>query len=269
MEYSDAPVHIKYAKKESIIRLILFLLTAIAFCLLEFSKIQNYCNEAGYRFSAIEYVYLITACGANLPYTSIAFLLLLDNSFQSYLHVSTNKMIEQVFKSIRAGLFAALSIVVFALIPAVFVGTWSIEWTEPSLISKGHLTDSIITRMVYTNISPLGGLLISTIILMFFWSSMGSVLITCRKAGLFLLGITLVLYLLFWNSIYLPNSSSFIPNWFFSLNAVVKHTNDKAFFAELLKAIALNVGIIIISVICNAAREHYCHIYLKREVDTL
>ncbi len=269
MKHSGAPTEFMKKNKESKIRLGIFLLTVIAFCLLEFSKIQSYCNEVGYRFSVIEYVYLIIACGANLPYTSLAFLLLLENSYQLSPRITANKMIEQIFQSIRVGLFAVLCVVAFSLLPAAFVGTWSAEWTEPFLISEGQLTESIIPKVIYTNVSPLGGVLISFIILILFWSSVGSVLITCKVYGLYHLGVTLLLYFLFWGSIYLPTHNSICPNWFFSMNAIVKHTNVKAFFADLLKAIALNVGAIIISVICNAARERYCHKYIKRKVNEL
>lgn len=265
MEYSIAPQILMKINKESKIRFGIFLLTVIAFCFLEFFKIQSYCNEVNYRFSVIEYVYLITASGANLPYTSIVFLLLLENSYQSQLCVSTNKMIEQVLKSIRAGLFASLCIVFFSMIPAFVAGTWHIGWTEPLLMSEGKLTNSIISRVIYTNVSPIGGLLLGAIVLAAFWTSVGCVLIACKEYGLYHLGVALLLYFLFWGSIYLPSHNNICPNWFFSLNAIVNQTSVNTFYADLLKAIALNLGVIIISVICNAAREHYCHINLKKK----
>ena len=269
MEQSIAPTEMFRTNKERKIRLILFLLTVICFCLLEFSKIQNYCNEVGYRFSIIEYAYLITACGANLPYTSIAYLLLLENINQTDQRISSNKLFPLVHKCFRVGLFASFCIVLFSFIPALFAGTWNTVWTEPLLISEGQLTDSIVPKMIYTYVSPMGGLFIGAFVLVLFWTSAGSALVTGRKFGLYHLCVALFLYLLFWNSIHLPDSSNFIPNWFFSLNAIINHTNERNPFIALGETIVLNLGIIIISVICNAAREHYCHKYTQRKVDSL
>lgn len=264
MGYATAQIEMR-SRNENRIRFVLFLISIISFCLLEFSKIQGYLNEMSYCISSIEYAYLITACGANLPYTSMAVLLLLENGERSRLDRSGRKALRQIRISFCVGLFATVCIVLFSLIPASIAGKWSLEWSEPVLLSEGLLSSTVIPQIIYTTFSPLEGLLISVAVLTFFWAAVCSVLIMCKDMHIYHLGVIMLLYLLFWTSIHLPNSNGYTPNWFFSLNAIIGHTKANEIATNLMLAIALDLGIIIISMICNAAREHYCHIFLKME----
>lgn len=260
MDYSEISESRSTKSYERRIRLTLYIITVFAFCLLEYHKLQDYLDEAGYQISMIESVYMIVACGANLPYTSIAFLLLLENCYKSQLFTNREKVTAQLLTSFCAGLFAGICVLLFSLILAMVAGTkWSSEWTEPILINEGIISETVVPKLIYTTFSPVQGLLVSVTILILFWVAQGCALITFKEAHLYHLGVTMLFYLLFWNSIHLLNPLGLVPNWFFSLKSIIANTKTKDILAYIINAATIDLVVIIGSVICNVAREHYCH----------
>lgn len=250
-------VHIKYSWGKYAV----YSICLLALCLCEIISIHRYLQTVGYTISQMEYVFLLLSCGANMPYSSILFLLFLGDMSQMnrkrFIRSNQHQFLYSLAYCLGSALITALLIVVYTYFLSIPCSSKDVPWTEATLISS-QLTTTLVHPYIIQTIAPLPATILAFNILCMFWFVATLFLYIMSQLKATHLGIMIYVIGIQWNSIWLGER---IPAWFpvrcYTLDGILKTAakGDEA-YAIFQGMQYLTIGIITLGIISSIVTKY-------------
>ncbi len=216
------------SNQHSIGVIMVFMMGLLGLCLSQVISIHRYLQTAGYSLTQAEYIFSLISCGANMPYSSILFLLLMKDSdpFQKsgYLINEKRYALRRIIRCFFMSFMMAILIVIFTFILTFPIANKKIIWTEPLMMPSRELVNTIIPNYIFETQEPLSAIMLAFGILFLFWFSSSLFLNTMSQVNATYLGLMVYVVGVNWNSIWF---GEWIPSWFpvrcYTLNAILRN----------------------------------------------
>lgn len=248
-----------------------YCVSLFALCLCETVSIHRYLQMAGYTLTQIEYVYLLLACGSNMPYSSILYLLLLGDMSQMqhkvFLGRQRHHMLHSIVYCFGFAIVTAILIAVNAYILSIPFSSIGDSWMEASLMSAEQLTSTLVHPYIIQTMEPMFATILAFSIVCLFWSASALFLYSMCQFKLPHLGIMLYIIGIQWSSIWFGEE---IPAWFpvrcYTLNGILMTAEKGSEAYAILQGIQyLGLGLIVLVILSNLATKYAQHQEEKKQ----
>lgn len=248
------------------LRIMIFLVAVALLCLREISFIYRYLRPMAYSLSRIEYIYSVISSGANMPYSSIVFLLLLGDIKRNTDAISCGKRKlltrwNGIIYCFLASVIMPFLITLFTFILTLPIAGSGFTWTESVLASQGLIETSVIPGVIFRSLTPISAVALAAWIVQLFWFVSALFLFLFSLLGMKYLGTMLYLIGIFWQSIWFGyDYGKWASIKYYTLTSMLQYAesgHEQQFITQGLQCLIIEMLICIaLCVIVSSIKHH-------------